>query len=122
MTKLLLATTAAVALATTTAASAGTFAKVDLNGDLAFECSMVKVIPVEKSDRDPIYKINLMVDGQGFSGVVHTSVAGKEWDRTDQYSNLKTWRNESLWGWTGWSAKYQVSMKGVLTYDKGRVT
>ena len=121
MKKLLLAT--AVATLAASAASAGSFSKNEENEDTyrGYECVVVQVTPPDR-DRDPGYKVNVSIEDDKFSTVVHTTRSGREWDRTDQYANLKTWRaaNGVVW-WSGWSRKYQVEMTGALGMDKGQI-
>jgi|SRR5215813_4933716 len=123
MKKLLLSTV--VAALATSAANAGQPFASDENEERMFECSVIKVSPPD-NDRDPGYKITVSLDGNGFTSVVHTTRSGRTWDRSEQYSHRRSWNDAKNGGdgpyvWTGWSAKYQVTMKGVIGGQSGKL-
>jgi hypothetical protein len=125
MKKLLLVTAAVAAVVASVASvTAGQFMNSEKDSDegLNYECLVVKVTPADH-DRDPGYKVNVFLDGNGFNSTVHTTVSGKTYERSDQYTNLKTWNawknGQGPWMWSGWLPNFGVKMVGTIGTDKG---
>lgn len=90
MKKALLAAAAVIAMVTGAAAQK-TMDNTDNNEKDTYwwyECSVTKVTPPDKGDKDPTYKVNLYLDASdnNFVKVVHTLRSGKEVSRSDQYA------------------------------------
>jgi hypothetical protein len=121
MRKTLLAAVAAIA--TIASASAQTMdgtntpANNGANNVSAFECVVTKVTPPDK-DKDPGYKVNVSIDGDGnFVNVVHTTVSGAVYDRADQYKITENhiMDNNGPNMWFGQSKKHpEVGMGGMF--------
>lgn len=91
-----------------------------------FECGVVQVSPRD-NDPDPIYKINISVgflDGEPAKldtmTIVHASVDGKIYPRSDQYSNDKLFQvpGKLEVTWQGhWKKNTAVVMNGRIWND-----
>jgi hypothetical protein len=121
MRKYLLAATAAIAMVT--GAAAQTMDDTENNAKKTYwwyECSVAKVTPPDKGDKDPGYKINLYLDTQdnSFVKVVHTTRSGKEYNRADQYTvkdGDNTTNKKGASTWFGVNIKEpNLSMGGIF--------
>jgi hypothetical protein len=91
MKKALLAAAAAIAMVAGAAAQTMDGTTSSKESDKTYwwyECSVTKVTPPDKGDKDPTYKANLYLDASdnNFVRVVHTLRSGKEVSRSDQYA------------------------------------
>jgi hypothetical protein len=92
------------------------------NKKYAYECVIEKIIPPSK-DGDRSYKVNVILNPNGFINVWHTTASGKEYDRAAQYkTNQRTgvlrdgedWNTSPLF-WLGTSVKTaDLSMEGRI--------
>src|SRR5262249_55602010 len=89
----------------------------DDNSVSAYECVPVKVTGTH--DRNPVYKISVMIDTyKSEMTVVHTLASGAVYDRSEQYVNASFASNNNIYQWTGrWRGKYSVTMRGILAWD-----
>jgi hypothetical protein len=73
-----------------------------------FECVVQKLVPKEKHDKDPIYKISIDLDSTkdmsnalDFLTIKHHSTHGEVYDRFEQYSDRKIYGDQSEFMWVG---------------------
>jgi hypothetical protein len=114
-------------LLVTTAANAQFTAgnRFSLRDYLGLECMVTKVTPPDHS-RDPEYKVNLWGKVNYRSDppnvtefeATHTTMSGREYPRSAQYSNASLRSNSNWIQWTGWRRGNQ--MVGTLYFNNGR--
>jgi hypothetical protein len=116
MAKLLLATVATASMLASLA-SAAPMSRMPVNFE-TWECGLIQVSPADR-DRDPGFKINLVITPDSFSAT-HTTISGAVYMRDDQYLNVRSW-NDGAVHWAGRSVRNpQVAMVG--TFGRNRAT
>jgi hypothetical protein len=92
---------------------------------LGLECMVTKITPPDRS-RDPEYKVNLWgkVDHRSDPPNItefeatHTTMSGRQYPRSEQYTNASLRSNSNWIQWTGWRRDRQ--MVGTLYFSNGR--
>jgi hypothetical protein len=91
---------------------------------LSLECKVTRVTPPDH-DRDPGYKVNLSAGFYGNSkvrsfDVVHTTVSGKEYHRSDQYTDTNLTDYNGTIRWTGWRSDNRMMVGTLYSAAHGR--
>jgi hypothetical protein len=115
-----LALATAVVLAALTTAHAGfkNSPPPPLNNDTALEC--VPVGSTERGyDRDPVYKTTISLTLENGSAptdisVVHTTVSGVNYDRSNQYNNSSIWQEPHKTRWFCKGYRGNLTMVGEI--------
>ena len=121
MKKILLAAVAAIAMVA--GAAAQTMDDTENNSaksnEVWFECS------VTKSDRDPdpVYKINVAIENDEFTRVIHTTLSGKVYNCASQYDVVRN--NHTTQGANLWIGQHnknkKLYMSGTLGVINGKL-
>jgi hypothetical protein len=92
----------------TTAANAQFTAKHSMPDYIRKECMVAKVTTPDH-DRDPGYMVNVWADLTGgypnklvAFDAIHTMASGKEYHRSEQYTNATLRLDNNVIQWTGW--------------------
>ena len=128
--KALLAAVAATALVASASAQTMDGTNTPTNNgkaeqEFAYECVVDKVTPPDH-DKDPGYKVNVLVNMHRIINVMHTTKSGATYYRGAQYTNTwsepgKTSFEDSPLGWGGTSKKSpQLRMLGIMSYINGK--
>src|ERR1700730_3440830 len=91
-------------------------------GPYALECAILKCTDDQRKDRDPIYKISVLVSFDknhklDTLSVIHTSVAGNTYDRSNQYGQASIWQTPGRMEYYWKGARNNTEMVGEVWHS-----